>query len=198
MRPEHSECPCPVCAQFRHSQDVDGVLLVAVGVAVALVGLVWLAGQVAGLLAGGGWPEVALADLPSILARLPKHLADPPRRGRRRCAGGCPIQPACTPPWHCCSPCPCCLGRWQSGCAADAPLDPGRPRPAAAACTATRAGTGERCCDGEPAAGQARRPRVGCGGRAGTGRHQPRGGPPLRHSSPGAHPPVRRARLSLA
>jgi hypothetical protein len=79
MRPEHPDCPCPVCAQFRHSQDVDGVLLVGVGVAVALVGLVWLAGQVAGLLAGGGWPEVPPAELPGILARLPKHLADPAR-----------------------------------------------------------------------------------------------------------------------
>jgi type IV secretion system protein VirD4 len=77
MRPEHPDCPCPVCAQFRHGQDVDGVLLVAVGVAVVLVGLVWLAGQVAGLLAGGGWPEVSLAELPGILARLPRHLADP-------------------------------------------------------------------------------------------------------------------------
>jgi hypothetical protein len=79
MRPEHPECPCPVCAQFRHSQDVDGVLLLAVGVIVALVGLVWLAGQVAGGLVGGGWPEVPLAELPGILARLPKHLADPAR-----------------------------------------------------------------------------------------------------------------------
>ena len=79
MRPEHPDCPCPVCAQFRHSQDVDGVLLLAVGVIVALVGLVWLAGQVAGGLMGGGWPEVPLAELPSILARLPKHLGDPAR-----------------------------------------------------------------------------------------------------------------------
>jgi hypothetical protein len=77
MRPEHPDCPCPVCAQFRHSQDVDGVLLLAVGVIVALVGLVWLAGQVAGRLVGGGWPEVPLAELPGILARLPKHLGDP-------------------------------------------------------------------------------------------------------------------------
>jgi hypothetical protein len=77
MRPEHPDCLCPVCAQFRHSQDMDGVLLVAVGVVMALVGLVWLAGQVAGLLAGDGWPEVSVAELPCILARLPKHLADP-------------------------------------------------------------------------------------------------------------------------
>jgi hypothetical protein len=53
MRPEHPDCPCPVCAQFRHGQDVDGVLLVGLGVVVALVGLVWLAGQVGGP-AGGG------------------------------------------------------------------------------------------------------------------------------------------------
>jgi hypothetical protein len=79
MQPEHPQCPCPVCAQFRHSQDVDGVLLVAVGVIVALVGLVWLAGQVAGGMVGGGWPEVPLAELPAILTRLPKHLANPAR-----------------------------------------------------------------------------------------------------------------------
>src|SRR6266545_5145394 len=77
MQPEHPDCLCPVCAQFRHGQDLDGVLLVGVGVVVALVGLVWLAGQVAGLLTGGGWPEVPLAELPGILARLPEHLADP-------------------------------------------------------------------------------------------------------------------------
>jgi hypothetical protein len=77
MRPEHAYCPCPVCAQFRHGQDVDGVLLVGLGVVVALISLVWLAGQVAGLLAGGGWPEVSLAELPGILTRLPRHLADP-------------------------------------------------------------------------------------------------------------------------
>jgi hypothetical protein len=79
MRPEHPDCPCPVCAQFRHSQDVDGVLLVGVAVAVVLVGLVWLVGQVAGLLAGGGWPQVPLAELPGILIRLPRQLADPAR-----------------------------------------------------------------------------------------------------------------------
>jgi hypothetical protein len=77
MRPEHSDCPCPVCAQFRHGQDVDGVLLVGLGLAMAMVGLIWLAGQVAGLLAGGGWQEVSLAELPGMLARLPRHLADP-------------------------------------------------------------------------------------------------------------------------
>jgi hypothetical protein len=91
MRPEHPDGLCPVCAQFRHGQDVDGVLLVGLGVVVALVGLVWLAGQVAGLLAGGGWPEVPLAELPGILARLPRHLADPagawPAAVRRRLPG---------------------------------------------------------------------------------------------------------------
>jgi len=40
MRPEHPECLCPVCAQFRHGQDVDGVLLVGLGVVVGLISLV--------------------------------------------------------------------------------------------------------------------------------------------------------------
>ncbi len=39
----------------------------------------WLAGQMAGLLVGGEWPEVSLAELPGILSRLPRHPADPAR-----------------------------------------------------------------------------------------------------------------------
>ena len=40
-------------------------------------GLVWLVGQVAGLLTSGAWPEVPLTELPGILARLRDHAGDP-------------------------------------------------------------------------------------------------------------------------
>jgi hypothetical protein len=39
--------------------------------------LVWSAGQVAGQLAHGRWPSVALADAAGIAASLPSNLADP-------------------------------------------------------------------------------------------------------------------------
>jgi hypothetical protein len=34
---------------------------------------VWLVGQIAGLLASGVWPDVPLAELPGIIARLRDH-----------------------------------------------------------------------------------------------------------------------------
>ena len=53
------------------------MLLVAIGTVVAVGGLVWLVGQVAGLLASGTWPEVPLSELPGILVRLRDHVGDP-------------------------------------------------------------------------------------------------------------------------
>jgi hypothetical protein len=38
---------------------------------------VWLVGQLAGLLDSGTWPDVPLAELPGILARLRDHAGDP-------------------------------------------------------------------------------------------------------------------------
>ena len=77
MRPERPECQCLACAQLHHQQANDALLLVAVGTVVVVAGLVWLVGQVAGLLASGTWPEVPLSELPSILARLRDHAGDP-------------------------------------------------------------------------------------------------------------------------
>jgi hypothetical protein len=74
MRPE---CQCLACAQLQHQQANDALLLVAVGTVVAVGGLVWLVGQVAGLLASGTWPQVPLAELPGILAHLHEHPSDP-------------------------------------------------------------------------------------------------------------------------
>jgi hypothetical protein len=77
MRPERPECQCLACAQLQHQQANDTLLLVAIGTVVVVGGLVWLTGQVAGLLAAGTWPNVSLAELPGILARLRNHLGDP-------------------------------------------------------------------------------------------------------------------------
>jgi hypothetical protein len=77
MQPEQPECQCLACAQLQHQQANDILLLVAVGTVVAVGGLVWLVGQVAGLLASGSWPHMPLTELPGILVRLRDHAGDP-------------------------------------------------------------------------------------------------------------------------
>jgi len=77
MRPERPECQCLACAQLQHHQANDTLLLVAIGTVVVIGGLVWLVGQIAGLLASGAWPNVSLAELPGILARLREYPGDP-------------------------------------------------------------------------------------------------------------------------
>jgi hypothetical protein len=77
MRPERPECQCLACAQLQHHQTNDTLLLFAIGIVVVVAGLVWLVGQLAGLLASGVWPHVPLAELPGILARLRDHAGDP-------------------------------------------------------------------------------------------------------------------------
>jgi hypothetical protein len=77
MQPERPECQCLACAQLQHQQANDTLLLVAIATVVVLGGLVWLVGQVAGLLASGSWPEVPLSELPGILVRLRDHASGP-------------------------------------------------------------------------------------------------------------------------
>jgi hypothetical protein len=77
MRPERPECRCLACAQLQHQQANDQLLLFAIATVVVVGGLVWLVGQVAGLLASGTWPDVPLAELPGILALLRDHAGDP-------------------------------------------------------------------------------------------------------------------------
>ena len=77
MQPERPECQCLACAQLQHQQANDTLLLVAVGTVLVVGGLVWLVGQVAGLLAAGAWPDVPLSKLPGILVRLREHPGDP-------------------------------------------------------------------------------------------------------------------------
>ncbi len=55
----------------------DEAILVGVGVAVAICGLLWLWGGLAGLIFGTGWPPVGGAALLGVLVRLPAHLGNP-------------------------------------------------------------------------------------------------------------------------
>jgi hypothetical protein len=77
MQPERPECQCLACAQLQHQQANDTLLLFTLATVVAVGGLVWLVGQVAGLLVSGAWPEMPLSELPGILARLRDHAGDP-------------------------------------------------------------------------------------------------------------------------
>ena len=90
MQPERSECQCLACAQLQHHQANDTLLLFAVGAVLVVSGLVWLVGQVAGLLASGTWLDVPLSELPGILARLRDHAGDPAGAWPANVRGGLP------------------------------------------------------------------------------------------------------------
>jgi hypothetical protein len=77
MRHQRPEAHCLACDQLKHHQANDTLLLLAIGTLLVVGGLVWLVGQVAGLLTSGTWPEVPLAELLGILARLRDHAGDP-------------------------------------------------------------------------------------------------------------------------
>ena len=77
IQPERPECRCLACAQLQHQQANDTLLLVAIGTVLVVGGLVWLTGQLGGLLASDTWPEVPLSELPGILVRLREHPGDP-------------------------------------------------------------------------------------------------------------------------
>jgi hypothetical protein len=77
MQSERPECQCLAYAQLQHHQANDTLLLVAIGTVVVVGGMVWLVGQLAGLLASGSWPQVLLTEVPGILARLRNHAGDP-------------------------------------------------------------------------------------------------------------------------
>lgn len=55
----------------------DQAVLRAIATVIALGGLLWLWGGIAGLAFGGAWPRVRLAQLPQVLIRLPARLSDP-------------------------------------------------------------------------------------------------------------------------
>ena len=77
MQPERPECQCLACAQLQHQQANDALLLFAVATVAVVGGLVWLTGQLAGLITSGSWPEVPISELPGILLRLREHPGDP-------------------------------------------------------------------------------------------------------------------------
>ena len=199
MRPERPECQCLACAQLQHHQANDTLLLLAIGTVLVMGGLVWLVGQVAGLLATGTWPEVPLAELPGILARLRDHAGDPaaawpasvrgaaarpgrhvrhpgrhPRHPGRPWGAGVVAAPATRPAQAASHPRPTGPAGAATGRA------PGRADAAAARARGRRRDRGHPGCPAD----QACRPRQQWRGRAGTGRHQPRGGPPLRSDPP--------------
>jgi type IV secretion system protein VirD4 len=66
----------------------DGAMIAVLGGLATVSALVWLWGGVAGLVFGGGWPEVRPGQLPAVLVHLPGRLADPatawPAAARRR------------------------------------------------------------------------------------------------------------------
>ena len=68
----------------------DGALLAAVGLALAVLGTLWLWGGVAGALFGNGWIRVSLGQLVEVLIRIPGHLTDPARAWPPAARGGLP------------------------------------------------------------------------------------------------------------
>jgi type IV secretion system protein VirD4 len=55
----------------------DAAMVAVIGGAVAVGGLVWLWGGIAGALFGGGWPATGADQLPAVLIRLPARIGDP-------------------------------------------------------------------------------------------------------------------------
>jgi hypothetical protein len=194
MPPERPECQCLACAQLQHQQANDTLLLLAIGTVLVIGGLVWLVGQVAGLLTSGAWPQVPLTELPGILARLRDHAGDPTAAWPANVRGGLPGPVGMYATLAGILATPVVLGvlAWWLHQPPATPRPPATParadapchRPSVPACpcchrpsmTGGRRDRGHRGCP----ANQARRPRQLWRGRAGTARHQPRGGPPLR------------------
>jgi hypothetical protein len=200
MRPERPECQCLACAQLQHQQANDTLLLVAIGTVLVVGGLVWLTGQLAGLLASGTWPHVPLSELLGILVRLHEHAGDPaaawPAGVRDQLPGLLGMYATLAGILAT----PLALGAlawWRLHQPPRAPRPPATParrrrrallRPPTRACRCCRhPSTTERCRDRghHPCAAEhACRPQQVWRGRAGEGRHQPRGGPPLRSDPP--------------
>ena len=69
----------------------DVAILVAIGLALALTGGVWVWGGLSGALFGGGWPKISFAQLLSVIAALPGSLSHPaaawPAAARRMLPG---------------------------------------------------------------------------------------------------------------
>ncbi len=73
MRPQPRSQPQPPPT----SSGLENAGLALLGAVLALGGLVWATGQVAGRLASGRWPKIAFSEIPPVLGRLPHHMSDP-------------------------------------------------------------------------------------------------------------------------
>lgn len=76
-------------------QGWENLLFVAMMTLFVLGGIVWLTGQLAALMTGRSWPDVALSGMGRVVVRIPDHLGDParawPRPERRFLPGPVPI-----------------------------------------------------------------------------------------------------------
>jgi type IV secretion system protein VirD4 len=61
----------------RHGALSDATVLAVIGCVVAVAGVLWLWGGLAGALFGTGWPDVGVGQLLAVLIRLPARLSDP-------------------------------------------------------------------------------------------------------------------------
>jgi type IV secretion system protein VirD4 len=60
------------------SDQGDRIIYIALGAAAAvLIGVVWMAGALGGLLFGAGWTPISLAEAIGVIARWPSHIGDP-------------------------------------------------------------------------------------------------------------------------
>jgi type IV secretion system protein VirD4 len=57
----------------------DTAVLLAIGTAVGVCGLIWLWGGLAGVLFGNGWPRIGGGELFGVLVRLPARVTNPAR-----------------------------------------------------------------------------------------------------------------------
>lgn len=77
--PMSSRLPTPAPPSHSGFAPSEVLLATLLAVVAGVGGLVWIVGQIAGRVVGGGWPPVGLGEMPSVLVRLPQHLSDPAR-----------------------------------------------------------------------------------------------------------------------
>ncbi len=101
MRGEPPITPNP---RSPYDSPTDTLLLVALGLALAASGLVWLAAQVAALCFGAHHPvHLGLSDMPGVLFQLAEHPADPRLAFPAAARAALPGPVGATPAWS--SPC---------------------------------------------------------------------------------------------
>src|SRR5579875_3595865 len=76
-RPAPARPPAAPPMRERPAPVSDAAVLIGIALALAVCGLVWLWGGLAGALFGRGWTSSALPELLEVLVRLPTHLGHP-------------------------------------------------------------------------------------------------------------------------